>query len=261
MPPMPPLPLANETSPEGSSAPPCLPRTSSVKKRQGEVLPQTTSTQRKDKVHIVKIKKGCRVKIIRRNVYHIFSARQRKKIQDNVGNSYNIYGTGVAGSLARRGWDVQFDIFPLENHTIKNIGRNKLITVPSDEEEKKYDRPFDNQSLPSTFDEPAEKRTGKPKTTQDEFLELSSGEIDEARTYTMQWGKTSVHSVEWDIQKDDEFLDWGIPNIDKHEPTEEIPFDDDTKLDDIFLTKSFLALKVMPSSWISTSTILVQQNM
>jgi hypothetical protein len=103
----------------------------------------------------------------------------------------------VAGLSGRRGWDVQFDIFPLENHTIKNIDRKKLITVASDEEEKEYDRPFDNQSLPSTFDEPAEKRTGKPKTTQDEFLELSSGDVAEARTCTMQWGKTSVDSVEW----------------------------------------------------------------
>jgi hypothetical protein len=137
-------------------------------------------------VPLVKIKKGCRVKIIRRNVYHIASAGQRKKIPDDVGNSYNIYGTVVAGSPGRRGWDVQFDIFPLENHTIKNIDRKKLITVPSDEEEKEYDRPFDNQSLPSTFDEPVEKRTGNPKKTQDKFLELSSGDVAEARTYTMQ---------------------------------------------------------------------------
>jgi hypothetical protein len=137
-------------------------------------------------VPLVKIKKGCRVKIIHRNVYHIASAGARTKIPYNVGNSYNIYGPVVAGSSGRTGWDVQFDIFPLENHTIKNIDRKKLITVASDEEEKEYDRPFDNQPLPSTFDEPAEKRTGKPKTKQEDFLELSSGDIDEARTYTMQ---------------------------------------------------------------------------
>jgi hypothetical protein len=169
-------------------------------------------------VPIVKIKKGCRVKIIRHNVYHISSSGQCKKIPDNVGNSYNIYGTVVAGSSGRRGWDVLFDIFPLEDHTIKSIYRNKLINVPSDEEEKEYDRPFENQSLPSTFDEPAEKRTGKPKSPQDEFLELSSGDVDEARSYMMQRGKTYVDSFEWDIQKDDEFLDWGTPHIDKHEP-------------------------------------------
>jgi hypothetical protein len=132
---------------------------------------------------LVKIKNGCRVKIIRRNVYHIASAGQRMKIPCNVGNSYSIYGTVVAGSLGRRGWDVQFDIFPLENHTIKNIDRKKMITVASDEEEKEYDRPFDNQSLPSTFNEPAEKRTGKPKTTQ-----------DKSRTYMIQRGKTSESS-------------------------------------------------------------------
>jgi hypothetical protein len=225
------------------AAPPHLPRISSAKKRQGAV----------------KIKKGCRVKIIQHNVYHIASAGQRKTIPDYVGNSYNIYGTVVAGLSGRRGWDVQFNIFPLENHTIKNIDRKKLITVPSDEEEKEYDRPFDNQSLPSRFDESAEKCTRKPKTPQDDFLELSSGDVAEARSYTMQWGKTSVDSVEWEIQKDDEFLDWGTPNIDKHEPTEEIPIDDGTKLGDIFFDKIFPCIK--GHARISTSTILVQQNM
>jgi hypothetical protein len=57
-----------------------------------------TPRQHKDKVHVVKIKKGCRVKIVRRNVYHITSAGRRKKFPDDVGNIYNIYGTGVAGS-------------------------------------------------------------------------------------------------------------------------------------------------------------------
>jgi hypothetical protein len=78
-----------------------------------------------------------------------------------------------------------------------------MITVPSDEEEKEYDRPFDNHPLPSTFDEPTEKRTGKPKTPQEDFLELSIDDVAEARSYTMQWGTTWVESVEWDIQKDE----------------------------------------------------------
>jgi hypothetical protein len=37
------------------------------------------------------------------------------------------------------GWDVQFDISPLDDHTIKNIDRKKLATATSDEEEKEYD--------------------------------------------------------------------------------------------------------------------------
>jgi hypothetical protein len=117
----------------------------------------------------------------------------------------------VAGSSVRRGWDVQFDIFPLENNTIKNIDSRKLITVPSDEEEKEYGRPFDNQYPPPTFDEPVEKRTGNLKTVQDELLELSSGNVAEACTYTIQWGNTSIDSPEWDINKDEKFLDWGTP--------------------------------------------------
>jgi hypothetical protein len=90
-------------------------------------------------VHVVKIKKGCRVKIVRRNFYHISSAGQRKKIPDDDGNSYKIYGTDVAGSSGKRGWDVQFDVFPLNDHTSKSIDRQKLINVPSNEDDKEYD--------------------------------------------------------------------------------------------------------------------------
>jgi hypothetical protein len=48
-------------------------------KMKGKVLPQMTSRQLRDKVTVVKIKKGCRVKIVHYNVFHIVSAQQRKK--------------------------------------------------------------------------------------------------------------------------------------------------------------------------------------
>jgi hypothetical protein len=132
MTPMPPLPLASATSPEGSSAPPTrLTKKKFSKEEAGRSFPPNDVKTAQGQVPVVKIKKGCRFKIVRRNVYHIASAGQRKKIPYDAENSYNIYGTVVTGSSGRRGWDAQFDIFPLDNHTIKSIDRKKLITVPS----------------------------------------------------------------------------------------------------------------------------------
>jgi hypothetical protein len=38
-------------------------------------------------------------------------------------------------------------------------------------------------------------------------------------------------------------LDWGTPNIENHEPEKDTPFDDDTKLGDIFFDKIFPCIK------------------
>jgi hypothetical protein len=145
-----------------------------------------------------------------------------------------IYSTFISGSSGRRGWDVQFAIFPLDNHTIKIIDRKKLIIAASDEDEKEYDRQFDNSGPPSTLEMPPMKPTDKPKTPKDDLPSMPSDGIADARSFISQWGKYSVDTVQWTIQKDDKFLDWGKPNIDEHKPMEEIPFVEDTKISDIF---------------------------
>jgi hypothetical protein len=81
----------------------------------------------------VKIKEGFGVKIVCPNAIHIATAAQQNRIPVDVGNTYNMYETVISGSSGRRGWDVQFDIFPLEAHTIKNIDRKKLTTVDQGE--------------------------------------------------------------------------------------------------------------------------------
>jgi hypothetical protein len=44
-------------------------------------------------------------------------------------------------------------------------------------------------------------------------------DIAAAQTFVSQWGKQPSETVEWYIQRDDEHLDWGTPNIDEHHPT------------------------------------------
>jgi hypothetical protein len=188
----------------------------------------------------VKIKKGCRVKIVHRNVFHIATAAQRNRIPFDVGNNYNIYGTVISGSSGQRGWDVQIDIFPLEAHTIKNIDRKKLTTVAQGEEEKLYDHKVDDEALPSTFTSPAATPgTSKPNTPQLEFLSMPSEDIAAACLSVTQWGKQPADVVEWTVQKDDEFLDWCTPNMEEHEATDEFQFEDATKLGDLFFENIF----------------------
>jgi hypothetical protein len=46
-----------------------------------------------------------------------------------MGNSYNIYGMLVFGASGRRGWDLQFDIFPLNEAVCNHIGGERMNVV------------------------------------------------------------------------------------------------------------------------------------
>jgi hypothetical protein len=97
-------------------------------KRTGEVLPTTTSCKKTQKT-AQKIKKVVRIKITRNRLYHICAPDQQARLPTSAGNSYNVYGAVIQGSSGKRGWDVQFDVFPLENHTVKNVSRNKIVVL------------------------------------------------------------------------------------------------------------------------------------
>jgi hypothetical protein len=116
------------------------------KKRSGEMLPNTTSRQ-KSKKTVTKIKKGVRVNITWASIYHISSLDQQAKLPMTSGNTYNVYGTVSHGASGKRGWDVQFDVFPLDNNTVKIITREKLVVLEEGEEEPEYDRHLDTAVL------------------------------------------------------------------------------------------------------------------
>jgi hypothetical protein len=139
-------------------------RREQTKNRRGEVLPTTTLRQR-DKKTVTKIKKGVCVEVQRQVLYHICSGAQQAKLPTNVGNSYNVYGTVMHGASGRRGWDVQFDVFPQEDHNAKSLTRLKIVVVEKGGEELEYDRPVETDPLPSTFQTPSP-RPKAPKTPQ-----------------------------------------------------------------------------------------------
>jgi hypothetical protein len=130
-----------------------------TKNYRGEVLPTTTSKQ-KDNKTVTKIKKGVRVKVQHQVLYHICSHAQQVKLPTNVDNSYNMYRAVMHGASGQCGWDVQFDVFPQEDHTVKNLTPSKIVVVEKREEESEYDRPVDTDPLPSTFQTPSPRPTG-----------------------------------------------------------------------------------------------------
>jgi hypothetical protein len=92
------------------------------------------------------------------------------------------------GASGRRGWDVQFDVFPQEDHTVKSLTRSKIVVVEKGGEELEYDRPVDTDPLPSTFQTPSPRPTA-PKTPQQEFLLLTNEDLVTAKSFPYQWGK------------------------------------------------------------------------
>jgi hypothetical protein len=124
-------------------------------KRTAEVLPTTTSRKKTQKT-AQKIKKGVRIKITRDRLYHICALDQQARLPTSSGNSYNVYGTVIQGSSGKRGWDVQFDVSPLENHTVKNVSRNKIVVLSDDDVGVEYNREVDLSDHPSTFVSPTQ---------------------------------------------------------------------------------------------------------
>jgi hypothetical protein len=230
---------ATTTPPPSTST---VARRQRTKNRRGEVLPTATSRQ-KDKKTVTKIKKGVRVKLQHQVLYHLCSRAQQAKLPTNVGNSYNVYGTVMHGDSGQCGWDVQFDVLTKEYHTVKSLTRSKIDVVEKGGEELEYDLPVDTDPLPSTFQTPSPRPTA-PKTPQQEFLLLPNEDLVTSKSFTYQWGKALEETVHWNIVPDNEsIIDWRVPDFENNMATDQIDFDDDTKLDDIFFKHIFPSIE------------------
>jgi hypothetical protein len=68
---------------------------------------------------------------------------------------------------------------------------------------------------------------------------MSSEDIAAASLFVTEWGNQPANAIEWTVQQDDEFLDWGTPNMEEHEATDEVQLEDEIKLGDLFFEKIF----------------------
>jgi hypothetical protein len=114
-----------------------------------------------------------------------------------------------------------------------------------------YDCPVDTDPLPSTFQTPSPRPTA-PKTPQQEFMLLLNEYLVNAKSFPYQWGKAPEETVHWNIVTENESIDWGMPDFENHMATDQIDFDDDTKLVDILSSIYSHKSKGTPRNLIST---------
>jgi hypothetical protein len=188
-----------------------------------------------------KVKKGVRIKITRDRLYHICAPDQQARMPTSACNSYNVYGTVIQGSSGKRGWDIQFDVFSLENHTVKNVSRDKIVVLSDGDAEVEYDREVDLSDHPSTFLSPTQ--TEKQKQTQEEFLLMDDDDTAHARSFKYQWGKSASEAVDCKILADDETVNLGMPDVEGRKATSESHFDDETHLIGIFFQSIFPSIE------------------
>jgi hypothetical protein len=92
------------------------------------------------------------------------------------------------GPYGRRGWEVQLNVFPQEDHTVKSLTWSKIVVVEKGGEELEYDHPVDTDPLPSIFQTPSPRPT-VPTTPQQEFLLLINEDHVTDKSFPYQWGK------------------------------------------------------------------------
>jgi hypothetical protein len=90
------------------------------------------------------------------------------------------------GASVRCGWNVQFDVFPQEDHTVNILTQLKSVVVEKGEEEFEYDLTVDTDPLPLTFQILSPCPTA-PKTPQQECLLLPTEYLVTAKSFPYQW--------------------------------------------------------------------------
>jgi hypothetical protein len=105
-----------------------------------------------------------------------------------------------------------------------------------------YDRPVDTDPLPSSFQTQSPRPTA-PKTLQQEFMLLHNEELVTAKSFPYQRVNAPEETVHWNIVPDNASIDWGVPDFENNMATDQIDFDDDTKLVDIFSKHIFPSIE------------------
>lgn len=187
---------------------------SSAQNQKQKKPPCTTSRKKqKNKEVETRIGVGKRVKIERRNLYHILSTdSQRACLPHGVSADYLYFGTVVSGGgtkTIRKGWDVKFDVLPMEENIIKNITRSKLsVLAPFDEEiaTPVIDQADQLEQICGEKDSTSKDKSKNPiLRSQKEFKKLDKETKRDATNFEMCWNKKDPKDViNWKIFADNE---------------------------------------------------------
>jgi hypothetical protein len=110
--------------------------------------------------HVIAASEGCIA----------LSPNQRQHIPQDIGNSYPLFGKVIGGDgnkTAKKGWDIELDILPVDENRVMNVTRNKLSVLA-----------------------PAEDENVEPHLTQSEKLEQNVKEEEEKKRNYHQWIST-----------------------------------------------------------------------
>ncbi|KAG7337259.1 hypothetical protein IV203_026852 [Nitzschia inconspicua] len=134
-------PTLTNTAPTSDSS------TGGMKKRKAS--PVTTARQQRKKTKAEeRIKIGCRVKIQKKNLFHLLVTDQQKESLKGFNQNYNCYGTIKSGNAAA-GYRVAFDNLPYEDKEVF-VKRKKLTAVGSGNKETSYDKNTENPEVLET---------------------------------------------------------------------------------------------------------------
>ena len=211
--------------------------------RSSKASPLTTARhKKKNKQSQIQIKKGGRVKIKRKNLFHLLTLPSQKESLKGFSDNYNCYGRIVSGS-AQAGYNVQFDIFDYNSKLV--FVKRKWLTAVIEGTSDEYDRVNDD---PKHLDEMEEKEKAEKKNSPynkawKAFVALEEEMRAEATSFDMVCNNGDT--IVWEILQDGQHITRGEDPM-KY-PTEvkrkkEIDFGDDGNCDkyaDIFFDHFF----------------------
>ena len=212
----------------------------------------------KGKPQAARVRKGGRVKVTRKTIYHVLLDDMQKGMLENVRDNYNLYGTVLSGK-ANTGYNVSFDIFPA-GHKEVFLLRKKVKPLLKGEEEPEYDRARDDPCNLQTEEELNRNRERPMVESTNAFVAQDRATLQEATVYDMKWGEGEDDVVKWKIlgdtehiqPEDDRMAEWPEQVTLK----KEIEFDhspDGNNLAHHFFESFFRLSRVMQRRWIAST--------
>ena len=211
--------------------------------RAGPLTTARNKSPKEKKKKALKIKRGCRVKVTRNNLYHILNETQQIGLE-KFGNSRNFHGNIISGN-GKQGYKIKFDDLTSDDQIVYVKRRNIITVVDENEEEKEYD----HENNPLEEEEKEESNNNPQIQSANEFCERDDDDIKNENTFEMKYKDFNTKDekvLEWKILKDNEYINWGELQFDIQlaEWKKEIAIDADEKnLIDIFFEHFFPCIK------------------
>ena len=173
---------------------------------KAKVSPSTTARNKKKKRGLTtrRCQKGARVKVMRKDFYHVLTDDDQRKSLKGFGNNRNFHGTIVSGN-GKNGYNIRFDELPAGKQDVLLMRRNVIKVLQEDEEEKEYDHRGDMEDLDHI--EPVVNKT-KVATSDETFCSMEDKDVASAASYIYEDPRNPDVKVTWEIVKDGHDIEW-----------------------------------------------------